>query len=140
MSFFAAVKFELNIGHILVSVSITGVKRILMQVLHQEIQVFVSNKCKGNFETPLFLKIMNWKDAVIVPFVKDIVCHDLELYNREEWAYQLNLAVSESFCNLRIQEMFDIITDFPDSQTCGMYNFDSRISYCQNEIIHCVFI
>ena len=90
-----------------------------MQVLHQEIQSFVSNKCEGIFDAPLFENIMEWKDSVIVPFVKDVVCQDLELYEQEEWAYQLNLAVSESFCNLRIQEMFDIIADFPESRTCG---------------------
>lgn len=114
-----------------------SVRKSLLRALHSTIQDFVTNTARSDYETELFTAvIMKWKDSVLVPFVQAALCHDKDAFLKEDWDNQLNLAVSEAFCNLRItEEMFDIITDYPDSETAvielrdALYRFHTGMHY-----------
>jgi len=98
-------------------------QRVLMQSLHSVIEKFVEERCAGEFEEPLFEDVcMEWKESVLMSFIRRAVLgNEANDDSIAEWNHQLNLAISESFCNLRIGELFDIITEFPESETAGKF-------------------
>lgn len=86
----------------------------LGQALHHTILTQVKRRIQVEFEQDtLYPSILDWKDAVVDPWVRDL-CGD-KAYLEEHWSKRLSLKVAECFCLTRMDELFDIIADYPDS-------------------------
>jgi anaphase-promoting complex subunit 2 len=86
----------------------------LGQALHHTILTQVTKAIQGKFEQDtLFPSVSEWKDAVVDPWVRDLV--GPKAFEEEHWPYRLTFSVAECFCLVRMDELFDIIADYPDS-------------------------
>jgi len=101
----------------------------LCEALHEVILKHVYEEIEGEFEEDdLFETMMEWKNEVIVPWVKQVLNKDSEdfiegnnhhqsnhLWKEGKWNTKLEYAVSECFCEVRIKEVFNIVAEYPDS-------------------------
>lgn len=86
----------------------------LGQALHHAILLQVKKSIQGEFEQDtLYPLVLEWKDAVVHPWVRDLV--GPTAFVEEHWPSRLTFSVAECFCLVRMDELFDIIADYPDS-------------------------
>jgi anaphase-promoting complex subunit 2 len=86
----------------------------LGQALHHAILLQVKKTIQGEFEQDtLHPLVIEWKDAVVHPWVQDLV--GPAAFVEEHWASRLAFSVAECFCLVRMDELFDIIADYPES-------------------------
>jgi anaphase-promoting complex subunit 2 len=84
----------------------------------------IQSTIAGNYEEPLFPRILEWTRQVIGSWIRDTTdggssascakSNDENNDREHDWIYQ---CASESFCLVRMEELFDIITSFPESAT-----------------------
>jgi anaphase-promoting complex subunit 2 len=91
------------------------VRSVLSKPLAQALQTTILDKVrstiKGAYDEERFMEaLQRWNEAILLPWTRDLVEED------ELWCEQLSMAVSRCFCLVRMEEMFDIVADFPDSQ------------------------
>lgn len=122
------------------------IEEIIFEVLQTSIERKIDEMCKGVFEGRLLSQIIDWVKETCVVWVKSILEHDnlnesniideinsltpdlsQDIIHRDvekdslkeklaQWESRLVYFVYESFGNLRIKELFDIIIDFPESK------------------------
>lgn len=81
----------------------------LNQALHEIVTSYISNKISGIYDRDdLYDDIMQWKSEVLSPLLFRMTS-DISLDER------LNHTISESYCQTRQNEIFDMIADYPDS-------------------------
>jgi len=69
---------------------------------------------QGNFEQDdVFHTAQDWSERIIEGWVQDLVGPDI--FISDGWSERIQLCTAECFCLLRIDEIFDIVCDFPDS-------------------------
>lgn len=85
----------------------------LGEALHQTILVWVKNTISKDFEeTGLFDQVLEYKNRVILPWLEKLVGPSVL---QDEWCSRLDFAVSECFCLCRMEEIFEIVAEYPDS-------------------------
>lgn len=101
------------------SLSILGwlpdqLRRPFREALHSVMMNVVKSLISGDFESEGMLeRTLQWKTDVLIPWVHSVV--GSEAYNRDQWDAQLEYAASECFVRVRMNELFDLVTDYPDS-------------------------
>ena len=122
--------------------------RILHRALYQTIHKHVAKTISGIYDqdaTNLFEKLLEWKTQVLIPLLQEVFCckinpdenndkrHNLYMdYPQEkiiqEYDQKLKQTISECYCTIRSDEIFDIIADFPDSLPSVI---DLNMALCQ---------
>ncbi|KAK1743166.1 anaphase-promoting complex subunit 2 [Skeletonema marinoi] len=84
------------------------------EALHSVMMEAIKSLIAGDFETEGMLdQTLEWKSQVLVPWVYSVV--GAEAYECNQWAAQLDYAASECFVHVRMNELFDLVTDYPES-------------------------
>jgi len=85
----------------------------LGEALHQTILMWVKNTISKDFEEiGLFDQVLEYKNRVILPWLEELVGPSVL---QDEWCSRLDFAVSECFCLCRMEEIFEIVAEYPDS-------------------------
>jgi len=85
----------------------------LGEALHQTILMWVKNTILKDFEEiGLFDQVLEYKNRVILPWLEELVGPSVL---QDEWCSRLDFAVSECFCLCRMEEIFEIVAEYPDS-------------------------
>jgi len=85
----------------------------LGEALHQTILVWVKNTISKDFEeTGLFDQVLEYKNRVILPWLEKLVGPSIL---QDERCSRLDFAISECFCLCRMEEIFEIVAEYPDS-------------------------
>jgi len=98
----------------------------LGRAIHDTIQSYTKHLIKGNYDDPNLLSSLHqWKDQVLLPFIhlttqqSELVPNDHDYDNNHQrqtqWNQRLCYHISESYCRIRMEEIFDIVADYPDS-------------------------
>ena len=88
----------------------------LCEALHETIMRHISKQISGEFEENSFESIMSWKQDIIIPWLQHLFDNqNTHFFEEGEWDTKIDFAVSQSFCHVRIKEIFDIVAEFPDS-------------------------
>jgi anaphase-promoting complex subunit 2 len=86
----------------------------LGEALHQTILSWVSNTIAKEFEEDgLYEQVQDYKNRVVLPWLTELVGEDA--IEREGWQSRLEFAVAECFCLVRMQEIFELVAEYPDS-------------------------
>lgn len=77
-------------------------------------QRVIKEVIESDFETEgLLSQCLSWKDDVLLPFVQSIV--DSKSFINDRWNDRLQYATYESFIHQRSAELFDLVTEYPES-------------------------
>jgi hypothetical protein len=111
-----------------------GLEEYSEEILYGLILDEVTNRiaeCAGNFEEPLLQGLTVWFETFVLSWLKIIIPFDEDKIT--EWKERLLKYLIDSFCELRIGELFDVIVDFPESKPCILdLKVFSLIFYCRN--------
>ncbi|KAI0670871.1 ubiquitin-protein ligase [Trametes maxima] len=95
---------------------------LISSVCYEHIEVHVYGTCARKWDEPMIPKLRDWMTEKIVPWM--IMPYARGAKNAEEARAMLqgvgsrfDYHVCKTLCDLRIQEIFDIIIDYPDSQS-----------------------
>ncbi|KAL3822906.1 hypothetical protein ACHAXA_010689 [Cyclostephanos tholiformis] len=101
------------------SLSILGwidyhLRQPLGNALHAVTLSSITKIVSGNYEEYGVLdRVLSWKDDMIVPWTHGIV-GDVA-YVRDNWGARLEYSASECFVRVRMGELFDLVTGYPDT-------------------------
>jgi anaphase-promoting complex subunit 2 len=101
------------------SLSILGwvdyhLRRPLITSLHAATMNSIRKLVSGKYETSgLYDRVLSWKDGTLVPWTHGTV-GDVA-YARDNWDARLEYSASECFVRVRMGELFDLVTDYPDT-------------------------
>jgi anaphase-promoting complex subunit 2 len=86
----------------------------LVRALHRTIFNKVKTIIAGDFETgDLYSGILDWKSTTIDPWLHD--CFGIDVETAALWIHRLDDAPAEAFCLVRMEELFELVADYPDS-------------------------
>uniref|UniRef100_A0A7S2SKH5 Anaphase-promoting complex subunit 2 n=1 Tax=Mucochytrium quahogii TaxID=96639 RepID=A0A7S2SKH5_9STRA len=109
---------------------ITLLEEPLSDILCQETEKHILKVCKGQYETHLLEHVLNWLNGVALSWLRDVLsaCTVSRKGHRSvrltgtllaekfaQWKTRLEFHVFETLCELRMSELFDVITEFPES-------------------------
>ena len=95
-------------------VSSTQLHRPLREALNNVTMVVIDELVAGNFEDEGILdRVLQWKNAVLIPWAILIVGE--EAFITDQWERQLEYSASECFVHVRMKELFNLVTEYPDS-------------------------
>ena len=89
-------------------------RRPFREALHTVTMRVISGLVAGNFEEEGILeRVLQWKNTVLLPLTFLVV--GSIAFVKDQWEAQLEYAASECFINVRMKELFDLVTEYPDS-------------------------
>ncbi|TFK66693.1 hypothetical protein BDN72DRAFT_771609 [Pluteus cervinus] len=93
---------------------------ILASVGYEHIEAYVLEMCKGKWSEPMLEGLRNWMSGKVVPWM--LLAYARGAKSTEEARNMLqgvgsrfDFHMNKTLCDLRTNEIFDIIIDFPDS-------------------------
>ncbi|XP_038045964.1 anaphase-promoting complex subunit 2-like isoform X2 [Patiria miniata] len=92
-------------------------------LIHAKIKHHVDNKCRGEFETSYIVTLERWLSSKVVRWLNLVFCGEESQrtiggstqQTLRQWKDRLQYLLYQTYANLRIQELFNIIVEFPDS-------------------------
>ncbi|XP_068695380.1 anaphase-promoting complex subunit 2-like isoform X3 [Montipora foliosa] len=94
----------------------------VLSVIHAEIQRRIKERCKGVFECSFLVSLIHWIDTELCGWLCLIFNTGENASHRtstdmslDEWKPKLQYFMYKSFADLRIDQLFDIIVEYPDS-------------------------
>ncbi|XP_046844208.1 anaphase-promoting complex subunit 2-like [Xenia sp. Carnegie-2017] len=90
-------------------------------VIHTKVKAKVEELCKGEFDLTFLPSLMKWLNDVVLNWMKRILpskgflSDDLDVSIVESWRPRLEYFVYKTYAELRIEELFGVIVDYPDS-------------------------
>ncbi|KAJ3093051.1 Anaphase-promoting complex subunit 2 [Quaeritorhiza haematococci] len=104
---------------------------VFIEILYNEIEEKIRSSCSKVFDEPLLDSCLQWLHRDLTPWLKAVMCigHDADdtslSTQLNQWVTRLDFHLFKTFYSLRVEELFDIIVEFPDSlpalndlQTC----------------------
>lgn len=93
----------------------------VMQVVFDGVSNRIQRTCAGRFDrTLLDSRVFQWLNSIILPWSQSLLVQDhsssTEQYSYTQWVTRLRFFVFDRFACMRIDELFDIIVEFPDSK------------------------
>ena len=86
----------------------------LFDAIYETILVWVRQTISNEFqEIDMFDRVVEYKNRVVSPWLEELVGPTM-LQN--EWSSWLDFSVSECFCLCRMEEIFELVAEYPDSQ------------------------
>jgi anaphase-promoting complex subunit 2 len=118
--------------------------RPLMNAIQSILHAKVKSVIQGDFETPnTYQRVIQWKDETVQPWVLDVLCISQQSQssplwtsrNKDVWCERLTRCAAESYCWVRMEEIFDMVTSFPESYSAvielrdvlGMTNMQNEL-------------
>jgi anaphase-promoting complex subunit 2 len=90
--------------------------RSLLQAIHQTILAKVKETIAGDFESAgLYDSLLHWKDTLLVPWLQHLL--GPQAFAEQDWSQRLVFYTAECYCLTRMDEIFDVVADYPDSNT-----------------------
>lgn len=86
------------------------VELILAELVLAEVKDYIRKKFAGQWDRPVFQEYIDWLEEVIIPCVETV------LGRKEDIRQKLTEIGANTLVDLRIEELFDIVVDFPDSE------------------------
>ncbi|XP_033110113.1 anaphase-promoting complex subunit 2-like [Anneissia japonica] len=92
----------------------------ITSIIHTKIQQHVKQCCQGEFEVSFLDKLEEWLNEKVVAWLTNICQSDSTSSSSAgttvtKWTDRLQYFLYQTFAKLRIQELFNIIVEFPDS-------------------------
>lgn len=85
----------------------------LAEALHKTILTWIKNTISKEFEEEgMFDQVQDYKKRVILPWLEDLVGEEAL---QSDWCSRLDFSVSECYCIVRFDEVFEMIAEYPDS-------------------------
>ncbi|KAI0365712.1 ubiquitin-protein ligase [Pilatotrama ljubarskyi] len=127
---------------------------LISSVCYEYIEAHVYETCAKKWDEPMLPKLREWMTETIVPWM--IMPYARGARSAEEARAMLqgvgsrfDYHVCKTLCDLRIQEIFDIIIDYPDSQSAlqdlkvashrpGLEDFDIMINRVRGRLQECL--
>ncbi|KAL7542585.1 hypothetical protein ACHAXR_012103 [Thalassiosira sp. AJA248-18] len=95
-------------------VSSSQLRRPFREALHSVTMGVIDELVAGEFEDEGVLdRVLQWKNAVLIPWAYKVV--GSEAFVQDQWERQLEYAASDCFVHVRMKELFDLVTEYPDS-------------------------
>lgn len=92
----------------------TQLRRPFREALHTVTMNVINDMVSGNFEQEGILdRVLQWKNTVLMPWTFLVV--GPATFENDSWNAQLEYAASECFVHVRQKELFDLVTEYPDS-------------------------
>ncbi|KAL7554370.1 hypothetical protein ACHAWF_017822 [Thalassiosira exigua] len=89
-------------------------RRPFREALHSVTMIVIGELVSGNFEEEGVLeRVLQWAMAVLQPWAYSVVGQ--ETFVQDQWEAQLEYSVSECFVHMRMKELFNLVTEYPDS-------------------------
>ena len=85
----------------------------LGEALHGHILKTVRDMIAKEYEENLFQKVQLYKDTVLVYWLEDLV--GTQALESDSWSARLDFSIAECFCLVRMEEIFDLVAEYPDS-------------------------
>lgn len=97
-------------------------------VLRSVIRKFVFKSCTCQFDHPVLERIFAWKQHTLLGYLKTIAGGSNDLGSKVELLVKfIDRAIIESYVESRMSELYDILTDIPES-TCAVTELKEVIS------------
>ncbi|GLE11729.1 hypothetical protein PINS_up024316 [Pythium insidiosum] len=84
----------------------------LRKVLHSQIQRALVVTCGDDFTARYLAPLEDWAASALLPWIHDMLHVEA---TRTQWSERLALDVVRAFVSWRIEQLFDIIKEYPDS-------------------------
>ncbi|CAL1295243.1 unnamed protein product [Larinioides sclopetarius] len=96
---------------------LTVVGDVPINVAQDVVETYVHDYCKGNFEVPLLDDLRSWLEKTVIAWLSSFYYNNSnsEKVGSECKARLLNI-LYEAFAEVRMEQLFDIIIEFPESQ------------------------
>ncbi|XP_071154099.1 anaphase-promoting complex subunit 2-like isoform X1 [Mytilus edulis] len=88
-------------------------------IVHERIKTYVENSCKGNFETSYIDILETWLDTKVLGWLHLVYSGNrTHIYSDciDGFKGRLLHFLYESFANIQIEQLFNIIIEFPESE------------------------
>ncbi len=86
----------------------------LSDILCQGVEKLINKRAKGVFEQENLLEdVISWLDTIALSWLQAILSKSSLRF--KQWRTRLEFHVFEHMCQLRMSELFDMITEFPES-------------------------
>ena len=89
---------------------------IFDDAFYEGVREYVKNTCSGCYDEPTFMKVDSWKHTILFPWLRSVRCYS-NLQERLLLQAFGSLFVDEAYVDSRMSEMYDIITEFPESSS-----------------------
>ncbi|KAJ3060630.1 Anaphase-promoting complex subunit 2, partial [Podochytrium sp. JEL0797] len=104
------------------------VKDLLMETVQEVLEDCVRETSKGVLEQPMLERYLDWVNVRLVPWVKQVLN-----FADDSIRLQLEYHLYKVFCDMRINELFDIIVDFPNSEPALMELKVDSVCVCETD-------
>jgi len=98
-------------------------QQAVMVILKERIHSYVQQSCKGSFEESYIGKLVSWLDGSVLSWIRTIYSRPNQISfsppettEIAEYRESLLKLVYETYTKARIEQLFNIIIEFPDSQ------------------------
>ncbi len=85
----------------------------LTSVVHKRIELHVGETCRGNFTVNHLRPLERWLDSVVMSWMRLLYP---EKMGNDVVRFRLRHFLYETYTHARIEQLFNIIIEFPDSQ------------------------
>jgi anaphase-promoting complex subunit 2 len=87
----------------------------LGQAVHHTILNWVRNTIAKEFEQEnLYPQVQEYQNTIVTPWLRDLV--GPEALEVDHWDSRLDFCTAECYCLVRMDEIFDLVAEYPDSQ------------------------
>lgn len=92
------------------------VRPCLQEAVYETIYNHVRETIQGEYGGDYYDDLLEWKES-LVDWVRIVVVVDDEV---NSWSAWLERCVSECYCRVRMDEIFDLVADYPDSHAAAI--------------------
>lgn len=86
---------------------------LVMSSISSAASTYIAGLCNGKFDTTFSAEISNWVENKLIPFCRLLFPN--EIFISKSVPVSLSRLAKVTYVDVRAQELFDIIADFPDS-------------------------
>ncbi|GFV99032.1 anaphase-promoting complex subunit 2 [Trichonephila clavipes] len=97
----------------------TVVGDVPINVAQDVVETYVHDYCKGNFEVPLLEDLRSWLEKTVIAWLSSFYYEETNANSPKivsEYKARLMNILYEAFADVRMDQLFDIIIEFPESQ------------------------
>ena len=85
-------------------------------MMYSFIDYKIEHACSKRFDVSILERLLEWATLAVLPWLKELLIQkELMLSRYNQWKARVNFHIYKAFGNLRINELFDIVKEYPDS-------------------------
>ena len=85
----------------------------LGQALHHTILNWIRSTIAKDFEQEFFDQVETYKATIVIPWLESLV--GSTAIKEDYWESRLDFSIAECYCLVRMDEVFDLVAEYPDS-------------------------